>query len=213
MQRTRVKICGITNAADALAAYSAGADALGFVFYADSPRHITPEQAQAICRQLPPFVSRVGLFVNAGEDEIRQVLNQVRLDVLQFHGDETADFCDGYGLSWLKAVRMRDDIDLHKVCEDYAACAAILLDSHVTGVPGGSGVSFDWQRIPTDLDKPVILAGGLQVENVGQAIRMVKPYGVDVSGGVEKHKGRKDPVKMRQFISEVIHAQDRGHSE
>ena len=205
-RRARVKICGITNRADALAACEAGADALGFVFYPDSPRYVAPERAAEISRAMPPFVTRVGLFVNAAAAEIERVSGQARLDLLQFHGDESAAFCAGFDLPWIKAVRMRDGIDLRQVRAQYAAARALLLDSHVAGVYGGSGQSFCWQRVPSALGRCVILAGGLRAENVGAAIRAVQPYAVDVSGGVEREPGRKDHAAMRRFIEAVNRA-------
>ena len=215
MRHTRVKICGITNESDGLAACDAGADALGFVFYSDSPRCVTAEQAAQICRRLPPFVTRVGLFVNAEAGWIREVVRRTGLDLLQFHGDESADFCAGFERPWVKAVRMKEGVDLRQICAEYADCAALLLDSHVAGVYGGTGSAFCWQRVPSALDKPVILAGGLRAENVGEAIRAVKPYAVDVSGGVEKRKkgdkgdkADKDHAEMRRFIHAVRHALD-----
>lgn len=205
-QRVRVKICGITNLEDALAACTAGADALGFVFYPDSPRYIEPQKADTICQQLPADVTKVGLFVNAEANTVKQIISTIQLDLLQFHGSESADFCKAFTLPWMKAVRMKDDIDLYKVCHDYADGEAILLDSYVPGKFGGTGESFCWKDIPADLPKRIVLAGGLQADNVKQAITVAKPYAVDVSGGVERQKGRKDHDKIRQFINEVFDA-------
>jgi phosphoribosylanthranilate isomerase len=201
--RTRVKICGITRAEDALAAINSGADALGFVFYSKSPRAISIEQAANIMSILPPFVSKVGLFVDADVAEIRNVLACCSLDVLQFHGDETADFCGSFSMPYMKALRMRDDLDLSAAIRSYSAASAFLLDSYKPGVPGGTGESFDWQRIPNNLDISVVLAGGLRPSNAGAAIASCHPYALDVSGGVELAPGIKCANKMTEFITAV----------
>ncbi|MFQ3201426.1 MAG: phosphoribosylanthranilate isomerase [Zhongshania sp.] len=203
MFRTRVKICGITRAEDALAAINSGADALGFVFYSKSPRAISIEQAANIMSILPPFVSKVGLFVDADVAEIRNVLACCSLDVLQFHGDETADFCGSFSMPYMKALRMRDDLDLSAAIRSYSAASAFLLDSYKPGVPGGTGESFDWQRIPNNLDISVVLAGGLRPSNAGAAIASCHPYALDVSGGVELAPGIKCANKMTEFITAV----------
>lgn len=205
--RTRVKVCGITRVADALVAAEAGADAIGLVFYPPSPRHVDIGQAVEIVRQLPPFVTTVGLFVNAEEGAIADVVRDVGVDLLQFHGDETPAFCARHGRPWLRALRMRPDIDLRQEAESFAAARGLLLDAYRPGVPGGTGDTFDWQRVPQDLAPRVIIAGGLDPANVGSAVRALRPYAVDVSGGVEAEKGIKDPAKIRAFIDEVRRAE------
>ncbi len=203
--RTRVKICGITRHEDALEAARLGADAIGLVFYAPSARAVGITQAQDIVRGLPAFITVVGLFVNATADEIRAVLTQVRLDTLQFHGDETPEQCRAYARPYIKAVSMRVGVDLRACARDYADSAALLLDTHDEHTPGGTGQTFDWSRIPGGLDKALILAGGLTPDNVAQAVRQVRPYAVDVSGGVETAKGIKSHQQMARFINEVNH--------
>ncbi|SBS35275.1 N-(5'-phosphoribosyl)anthranilate isomerase [Marinomonas aquimarina] len=197
----RVKICGITNLEDALQAVEAGADALGFVFYDKSPRYITPEQANAIVAQLPPFVTPVALFVNADSTLVEAVVAGSTRWTLQFHGDETPEECQRYGQPYFKAIRMKPDVDLLLEAGRFENATAILLDAYKPGVPGGTGETFDWHLIPANLPKPLILAGGLTVENVSHAVSSVQPYAVDVSGGVEKEKGQKDPLKVTQFIN------------
>lgn len=201
--RTRIKICGITRPEDGLEAARLGADAIGLVFYGPSPRCVTVEQAQAVLAALPPFVTSVGLFVNAGAEEVRQVLGQVPLDLLQFHGDESPAYCAGFGRPYIKALRMREGIDLAAEAGHYAGARGLLLDTYQAGTPGGTGTTFDWQRVPTDLPLPVILAGGLDAVNVAEAVRTVRPYAVDVSGGVEQGKGIKSAAKMAAFIRGV----------
>ena len=201
--RTRVKICGITRFEDALAAIKAGADALGFVFYPPSPRDIDVAQARRIVAQLPPFVTTVALFVNADRDTIAEVVQQVKIDLLQFHGNECPDYCAAHGRPWIKAIRMKDDVDLRKASNDYHQASALLLDAYKPGVPGGTGDSFDWERIPEKLAQRIVLAGGLTPENVAEAVRRVHPYAVDVSGGVEAVKGIKDQQKIKQFMRGV----------
>ncbi len=205
-KRTRVKICGITRPEDGITAASAGADAIGLVFYAKSPRFVTLQQARAVIASLPPFVTTVGLFVDASAPEIKAVLNEVLLDVLQFHGDEPPEFCASFGRPYLKALSMRDGIDLHYEAERFSSAAALLVDTFQAGVPGGTGMSFDWTRIPADLNKPLILAGGLNPDNVAQAIMQAKPYAVDVSSGVEAAKGIKDAGKIAAFMRGVVKA-------
>jgi len=205
--RVRVKICGITRPADALAAACLGADAIGLVFYTGSPRAISIDRARDIVAVLPPFVSKVGLFVNARPEEINAALENVALDILQFHGDESPDQCRGYSKPYIKAVRMRKSVDLESFPDRFSDAMAFLLDAHVAGIRGGTGQTFDWSRIPAGLAKPIILAGGLTSENVAEAIRRVSPYAVDVSGGVESGKGIKDPAKIAEFIREVRNAQ------
>ncbi|OGT21975.1 MAG: N-(5'-phosphoribosyl)anthranilate isomerase [Gammaproteobacteria bacterium RBG_16_57_12] len=200
---TRIKICGITRPEDARQAASCGADAIGLVFYPASPRTVTLEQAERIIEGVPPFVSVVGLFVNAARNEIETVLKRLPLDLLQFHGDESPQDCTGYGRPYLKALRMRDGIDLHGEAQRFAQARGLLLDSYVAGVPGGTGRRFDWSAIPRDITRPLILAGGLDPGNVAEAIATARPYAVDVSGGVEAAPGIKDPDKIAAFIREV----------
>lgn len=202
--RTRVKFCGITRPEDAAAAVRAGADAIGLVFYAHSPRHITVERAAGIARAMPPFVTVAGLFVDAPESEIAAVLDQVRLDLLQFHGDESPVACRRYGRRYIKAVRMRDGVDLRVRAAQYPDAAGLLLDAWQEGVPGGTGRTFDWTRVPADVAQPLILAGGLTPDNVAQAIASARPYAVDVSGGIESLPGVKDAAKMQAFMRSVI---------
>ncbi len=201
--RTRVKICGLTRRRDAQVAVGAGADALGLVFYPPSPRAVTPEQAREVVAGLPPFVTRVGLFVNAGREAVAEVLDRVPLDLLQFHGDEPPEDCAGHGRPWIKAVRMRPGIDLHTLRGRYAGAAALLLDAYRPGTPGGTGEAFDWALIPPDLAPEIVLAGGLAPANVGTAIRRLRPYAVDVSGGVERARGIKDAARIEAFMREV----------
>lgn len=203
MSAVRSKICGITRIEDALAAVDAGADAIGLVFYAKSPRAVNVQQARAIIAALPPFVTTVGLFVNASRCELGEILDAVPLDLLQFHGDETPADCEGYHRPWIKALRVKAGDDIAASCKAYAGASGILLDSYVEGVPGGTGEAFDWSLVPKDLGKPIILAGGLSATNVAQAIVQVHPYAVDVSGGVEQSKGIKDHAKIRAFIQAV----------
>jgi phosphoribosylanthranilate isomerase len=204
--RTRVKICGITRTEDAIAAITAGADAIGLVFYPPSPRAVTITQAAQIVKGLPPFVTVVGLFVNPTQDELSETLAAVRLDILQFHGDETPQMCQASGRPYLKAVRMRPDVDLLDLDKQFASASGLLLDSYQKGVPGGTGETFEWQRIPDSLRSRIILAGGLSPDNVESAIRTVTPYAVDVSGGVEQSKGIKDHKKIKAFMRGVERA-------
>lgn len=201
--RVRSKICGITRVEDALAAVDAGADAIGLVFYARSPRAVSVEQAAAIVGALPPFVTSVGLFVNMPRDQIQALLQRVPLDLLQFHGDESPEDCEGYGRPYIKALRVRPGEDLSVTMAPYAGARGILLDTFVEGVPGGTGAAFDWSLVPQGVAKPIILAGGLEASNVAAAIREVRPYAVDVSGGVEASKGIKDANKIRAFVQAV----------
>lgn len=200
---TRIKICGITRPEDALIAASSGADAIGLVFHEKSPRHITAQQAARVAAVLPPFVTLVGLFVNPAEDAVREVLRQVPLDVLQFHGEEESEFCARFGRPWIKAIRVRHDADLIQCAAHYRMAQGLLLDAFVEGAHGGTGVALDWAMIPQAVPLPVILAGGLHPGNVAEAIRLVRPYAVDVSSGVEANKGIKDAAKVAAFINEV----------
>nr|WP_172665326.1 phosphoribosylanthranilate isomerase [Pseudomonas oleovorans] len=203
MTVVRSKICGITRIEDALAAVEAGADAIGLVFYGKSPRAVSIEQAAAIVQALPPFVTSVGLFVDMPRDELQQLLQRLPLDLLQFHGDESPADCEGHGRPYIKALRVRPGEDVSAAMAPYAGARGILLDTFVEGVPGGTGASFDWSLVPENAAKPIILAGGLDAGNVATAIRQVRPYAVDVSGGVEAGKGIKDAGKIRAFVRAV----------
>ena len=200
---TRIKICGITRAEDALSAANNGADAIGLVFYQRSPRHINVAQAKLLAGTLPPFVTVVGLFVNAEAAFVREVLASVPLDMLQFHGDETPEYCAQFDRPYLKAIRVKAGVDLLQCASDFRSAKGLLLDAHVEGIPGGTGTAFDWTLIPKQLPLPVILSGGLDAENVATAIKQVRPYAVDVSSGVEAGKGIKDAAKVAAFINEV----------
>lgn len=186
-----------------MVAVKAGADAIGLVFYPPSPRAVTAEQAREIVAALPPFVTTVGLFVDPDVSEVQQVLATVPLGCLQFHGDELARFCEQFDRPYIKAVRMRDDIDIAEAAATYKSTQALLLDTYVADVAGGTGQQFEWSRVPRHCDKSIILAGGLTVENVAQAIEQTQPYAVDVSGGVEQSRGIKDHDRIRAFIKEV----------
>ena len=201
--RTRVKICGITRVEDALAAVNAGADAIGLVFYAPSPRCVNVAQAQKIVAAIPPFVSVVGLFVNAPTAEIQFILSQVRLDIIQYHGDETPDVCKQINLPYYKAIRVKAESNLLQYAIEFESAKALLLDTYTEAAFGGTGQVFDWNLIPKNMTKPVILAGGLTAENVAHAIKQVQPYAVDVSGGVEVVKGIKDIAKIAAFMQGV----------
>lgn len=208
MHYTRVKICGITRPEDALHAADEGADAIGLVFYDKSPRCVTPGQAADICKILPAFVTAVALFKDEAADTIRQVLEQVPLDLLQFHGSESAEFCRQFGKPYIKALGMDvgmegSENNISRLADAYFDARGLLLDSHAPGAAGGTGESFDWNTIPQDLPQPLILAGGLDVDNVAEAIRTVKPYAVDVSSGVESEKGFKDADLITAFMNKV----------
>lgn len=203
---TRVKICGITRVGDALAAARLGAHAVGLVFHAGSPRAVTPAQARKIIDALPPFVVPVGLFVNADARIVRETLAAAPVQLLQFHGDETPDFCAGFGLPFLRAVRVRAGTDLLQYAREFHAAKGLLLDAWVEGARGGTGTTFDWSLIPGDLPAPVVLSGGLNPDNVEQAVRRVRPWAVDVSSGVESAKGIKDVRKMEAFMTGVRNA-------
>lgn len=201
MLATKVKICGITTADAGLCAAEAGADALGFVFYEPSPRHIEPSAAATIIAQLPPFLTTVGLFVNAAPDFVSKVVAETSLDLLQFHGDETNAFCCQFGKPFIKAVRVKSEQCIEQALVAFPSAKALLLDAYVEGIPGGTGNQFDWGYIPKDTTVPLILAGGLTPDNVADAVAQCSPYAVDVSGGVERSKGVKDFAKIRAFIS------------
>lgn len=202
---TRIKICGITRAEDTLAAAHSGADAVGLVFYKSSPRHVGVAQARLLAGVSPLFVTVVGLFVNAEAAFVREVLANVPLDMLQFHGDETPEYCAQFNKPYLKAIRVKAGVDLLQCASDFRSAKGLLLDAHVDGIPGGTGIAFDWTLIPKQLPLPVILSGGLDAKNVAAAIKQVRPYAVDVSSGVEAGKGIKDAAKIAAFINEVKH--------
>jgi len=201
--RTRVKICGITRAQDALKAVEFGADAIGLVFYEASPRSVSVENAREIIQELPPFVSTVGLFVDPSPKYVASILHRVALDLLQFHGNELPVECGCYSKPYVKAIKMQPGVDLPQQIQRYSGARGILLDTFDPSLPGGTGRIFDWSEIPKGLDKPIILAGGLTPNNVWQAITKVRPFAVDVSGGVEAEKGIKDMEKMAAFMRGV----------
>lgn len=202
MSRTRIKICGLTRPQDVRAAVLAGADAIGFVFYPPSPRNVGFDQAAALAAELPPFVSAVGLFVNPAPAFVQQALQQVPLQLLQFHGDESEVECAQYGRPWIKAARVRPGIDLVEFAFRHPGARGILLDAFVDGY-GGGGKTFDWSLIPDGLSRPLVLSGGLDPDNVGEAVRRIRPFAVDVSSGVESAKGIKDAAKVAAFIAGV----------
>ena len=203
--RTRIKICGITRIEDARAAAQSGADAIGLVFYPASPRFLSLEWARQLAIELPPLVSTVALFVNPAAAEVYTVLERVRPAVLQFHGDEDPVFCAQFGVPYIKACRVRPGVDLLEYLRPFAGAAGWLLDSHVEEY-GGVGESFDWSLVPAERSRPLVLSGGLTRENVGEAIRRVRPWAVDVSSGVESSKGIKDAARIAAFITEVRNA-------
>jgi phosphoribosylanthranilate isomerase len=201
----KIKICGITNLDDALAAADAGADALGFNFYKKSPRYIEPEKATEIIAQLPPFMMPVGVFVNEREDRIREIQHRTCIQAIQLHGDESPEFCQRFENRVIKAFQVKDKESL-KAMAHYRV-GAFLLDSYHEGLRGGTGVTFDWHlAVVAKTFGRIILAGGLTPENVAEAVKLVQPYGVDVAGGVEKEKGIKDHAKLKKFITEVRRA-------
>ena len=201
--RTRVKICGFTRVEDAVCAARLGVDAIGLVFYPPSPRNVGIDQAIEIVNALPAFVSVVALFVDEREAQIREVLERVSIDCLQFHGDEPAEACRLYGKRYMKAVRMEEGIDISVLAQQYHDAAGLLLDAYHPGAKGGTGSRFDWNRIPEQCALPIVLAGGLDESNARQAVQTVRPYALDVSSGVEAEKGVKDALKMAAFIREV----------
>ena len=201
--RIRTKICGITRLEDAKASVHAGCDALGFVFYKDSPRYIALDAFKVIVKELPPFVTKTGLFVNADPAEIEEAIQSGLVNVLQFHGDETPDFCRQFNFPYIKAVAVSPSVDLIQYAKDFYDAEALLLDTYHEHLKGGIGQTFDWNLIPQSLSKPIVLAGGLTVDNVKEAIKKVKPYAVDVSGGVEESKGIKNSLKIQAFIKET----------
>ena len=204
MHRTRIKICGITNLQDAKVVIDEGVDAIGLVFCENSPRYINISRAKEIVENTTPFVNCVGLFVDAEKEYINDVLKEVALDTLQFHGQESEQACALYNKPYIKAIRMNESINFSEEAEKYFSAQALLLDTYIEGLPGGTGIVFDWDLIPKDRAKPIILAGGLNANNVKDAIKKISPYAVDVSGGVEAEKGKKDPSKIKEFINEVM---------
>ncbi len=204
MRRTRIKICGITRLQDALAAIDLGVDALGFVFVPSSPRFITAGEAKNILRQLPPFAQTVGLFMGQTHEEVAAIIRETGLNLLQFHGDESVSFCEQFDMAYIKAIPMGGGVNPVEYAAQYRRASGFLLDSHAKGASGGSGDKFDWQSIPSGFDKPLILAGGLNVENVESAVKQVRPYAVDVSSGVESAKGIKSADKMKNFVQGVV---------
>ena len=204
--RTKIKICGITNLKNALEAVEVGVDALGFVFFSKSPRYINPKKARAIINLLPSFVLRVGLFVNAPKEEVLSVISESRVNLLQFHGDEDEKFCNQFNLPYIKAISLKDGINLLEYCQLFVSSSAILIDTYSHEMRGGTGKTFNWDLIPKNLPLPLIIAGGLDSKNVSSLINSVNPYGVDVSGGVEIDKGIKDRSKKKNFVLGVNNA-------
>lgn len=201
--RTRIKFCGMTQIQDVQHAIDLGVDALGFVFVKNSPRNLTIKQAQELVEEIPPFVMRVGLFMNAEIAYIQDVLNNVKINLLQFHGEENQEFCRQFKVPYLKAVPMASTASVSDFCLNYPSATGFVLDSHATGKMGGSGKKFAWERIPSELGRPIILAGGLTSDNVAEAVQVARPYAVDVSSGIEVAEGIKDIDKMKHFIQEV----------
>ena len=201
--RTRVKICGITRVEDGAAAVERGADAIGLIFYRPSPRYVTLEQARRIVAATPAFVSTVAVFVNPSREGVETVVRECGVTLLQFHGDETPDFCSGFSRPYIKAARIRPGLDLLKYLSPHTAARAWMLDAFHEDLWGGTGGAFDWGLVPREAAKPVILSGGLTADNVAEAVRRVRPYAVDVSSGVEASKGIKDAAKIAAFIGAV----------
>lgn len=199
----RVKVCGITRSEDALSAIELGVDALGFVFWPKSPRSVTPDIAHQIESTLPPFINKVGVYVDPTPDWVAETSAAGCLSLLQFHGDETPEFCDQFSLPYIKAIRVKDGIDLLQYATRYRNARGLLLDTYTAGMPGGTGHVFDWALVPQDLPLPVILSGGLNPNNVASAIKQTRPWAVDVSSGVEATKGIKDKIKIAAFMQGV----------
>lgn len=203
MRRVRIKICGITRLEDALAAVELGADALGFVFYPPSPRYLGPQDARRIIERLPPFITTVGLFVDAGVPAVHAQATESGVDLVQFHGKETPEECGASPRPWIKAIQARPGLDFARIALQYANARALLVDAWHPELPGGTGVSFDWSLLTGPRDFRLVLAGGLDAGNVGAALQQLEPYAVDVSGGVESSKGIKNIAKIREFVAEV----------
>jgi len=210
--RTRVKICGITRPADGVAAAVLGVDAIGLVFYPPSPRAVDRQRAQAIVAALPPFVTAVGIFVDPEPDAVQAVLEAVAIDVLQFHGEEAPAECGRYGRPYIKSIRVRPGVDVEAQAARYASAQGLLLDTWRADLWGGSGEAFDWRLVPRRLPRPIILAGGLTPENVAEAVHAVRPFAVDVSGGVESAKGIKDPQRMAAFVRGIERVETTEHA-
>ena len=207
---TAIKICGLTSVENALEVAESGVSAVGLVFYPESPRNVSLDIAKNIVESLPPFVSAVGLFVNPSPEEVSRTLESVDLHVLQFHGEENADFCSKFRKPYLKAINVSAEVDLVEYAKAYEGASGLLLDTFSEKVRGGTGETFDWDLVPTELDVPIVLAGGLRSDNVAAAIDRVRPWAVDVSSGVEgTQKGVKDPALVRDFIDEVKNAEAR----
>lgn len=202
MNKVRIKICGLTRDEDVHNAVVEGADALGFVLYAPSPRAVSAEQAALLIKKVPAFVTTVALFVDESAEEVRRALSICPFDLLQFHGDESPEFCRQFNRPYMKAIRVRSADDIHSAVQQYPDAKALLLDAYVENLPGGTGQAFDWRLIP-QLSVPWVLAGGLNSTNVADAINQVAPFAVDISGGIEASKGIKDRKKIQEFISEV----------
>jgi phosphoribosylanthranilate isomerase len=208
--RTRIKVCGITRHSDALAAIAAGVDAIGLVFYPNSPRAVSVAQAEQILLGLPPLVTVVGLFVDAQPELVQEACQQLPLGLLQFHGAESQAYCDSFGLPWMKALRVAPESDVQAMMAGYSQANAILLDTYKEGQPGGTGERFDWGKVPAGAAQPIVLAGGLRPDNVGAAVAQCQPYAVDVSGGVESAPGQKDLEKLAEFVA-AVSAADRNN--
>lgn len=207
--RTRIKICGITRLEDAQAAADHGADAIGFIQWRKSPRFIEPVDAGEVARTLPAFVGTVAVFVNPSREEVEATLRAIPVASLQFHGEEEADFCASFARPWIKAAGVKPGRDLVKYFQDFNGASAWLVDEYHDKLYGGTGKKFDWNLVPRNLARPLILSGGLGVENVDEAIRTIRPFAVDISSGVEVSKGIKDAARIAAFISEVRHADQR----
>jgi phosphoribosylanthranilate isomerase len=208
VRRTRIKVCGFTREADLDGALALGVDAVGFVLYPPSPRAVTIARAGELARRVPPFVARVGLFVNEDAAAVERAAREAALDLLQFHGDESAEYCERFGLPYIKAVRVRPETDLLECADRFRGARALLLDAW-SEAWGGSGKRFDWSLIPPSLPMPLILSGGLDPDNVAEAVRNIRPAAVDVSSGVESAKGIKDVARVAAFISGVEHGEAR----
>jgi len=200
---TRIKICGITRRLDAVVAARLGAHAVGLMFYENSPRFVDLDTAREVIEGLPPFVSRVGVFVNPDEQYVREILRALHLDLLQFHGEESPQFCAEFDMPYIKAIRVKKGLDLLQYASRYRDAKGLLLDAHINRAYGGTGEVFDWGLVPRNLSLPIVLSGGLNAENVARAIRQVRPWAVDVSSGVESAKGIKDAAKIAAFIKEA----------